>query len=104
MYPDAKDRCEQLNARVKRSRAGHCQFNNSEIKQMPKTPNSALPPQRYQSAKKATTVKTQELVGQTVLEHMETALRQRIEKSTRESRLNSLIGIHNSSGMIRSIH
>ena len=35
---------------------------------------------------------------------MEAALRQRIEKSTRETRLNSLIGIHNSSGMTRSIH
>ena len=59
---------------------------------------------RYQSAKKPSSVKTQELLGQTVLEHMEASLRQRIEKTTRESRMKSLIGIYNSSAMIRSIH
>ena len=104
LYPLAKDRCEQLNPQVKRTRAAQDQFINSEIKSDTRAPQSAVPPVRYQSAKKPSSVKTKELLGQTVLEHNEASLKQRIEKSTRESRMKSLIGIHNSTGMTRAIH
>jgi hypothetical protein len=75
LIPDAKDTSEKLNPQVKRTRPQSCQFYNSEIKQMPTAPQSALPPQRYQSAKKLTDTKTKELVGQTMLEHIESKLK-----------------------------